>query len=123
MATGVARLRRANRLRERKDFLRVGRVGKRQRSAHFVVLVARRFAQARDGDLTDRRLGVTVSKKVGNAVNRNRVKRRIRSFFRHSCGLLPEARDIVVIARKGAAALPAGAVDAELTALFGQVTP
>jgi ribonuclease P protein component len=54
-------------------------------------------------------LGVTVSRKVGNAVQRNRVKRRIREWFRHHRGALPPTAVVVVIAREGAAEL--GAVE------------
>jgi ribonuclease P protein component len=50
-------------------------------------------------------LGVTVSRKVGNAVQRNRVKRRIREWFRHNCAALPATVAVVVIAREGAAGL------------------
>ena len=51
------------------------------------------------------RLGVTVSRKVGNSVVRNRVKRRIRAWFRVARSAFPEAWDIVVIARPQAADL------------------
>ena len=51
------------------------------------------------------RLGVTVSRKVGNAVVRNRVKRRIREWFRSDGQGLVAGRDVVVIARASAAGL------------------
>jgi ribonuclease P protein component len=51
------------------------------------------------------RLGLTVSRKVGNAVVRNRVKRRIREWFRRERGCFGGAWDVVVIARREAAAL------------------
>jgi ribonuclease P protein component len=47
------------------------------------------------------RLGITVSKQVGKAVRRNRVKRLVREVFRAHRGLLPPGSDIVVIARAG----------------------
>ncbi len=47
------------------------------------------------------RLGVTVSRHVGNAVVRNRIKRAVREWFRWSRGRLEERADLVVIARQG----------------------
>ena len=61
------------------------------------------------------RLGVTVSRKVGNAVVRNRVKRRIREWFRRDGPRLVAGRDVVVIARSAAAPLSGTDVSAELT--------
>ena len=49
-----------------------------------------------------RRLGVTVSSRVGNAVVRSKVKRRFREIFRRNRSLLPAACDVVMIARSGA---------------------
>jgi ribonuclease P protein component len=63
-------------------------------------------------------LGVTVSRKVGNAVQRNRVKRRIREWFRHSCPALPPTAAVVVIAREGAAELGAVETNDELGRLL-----
>lgn len=60
------------------------------------------------------RLGLTVSRRVGNAVARNRVKRRVREWFRREQGRLSPGRDYVVIARPGAASLETGALWAEL---------
>ena len=50
-------------------------------------------------------LGLTVSKKVGTAVERNQVKRRIREWFRHNRGAFLGNAAVVVIARRGAAVL------------------
>ena len=55
------------------------------------------------------RVGITASRKVGNAVARNRVKRAVRDWFRTRKPKLPSARsdglDLVVIARRGATRL------------------
>lgn len=83
-------------LTRRADFL-AANGGFRAPTAGFVLLVRRRD----DGDET-KRIGLTVSKKVGNAVVRNRMKRRFRELAR---ALLPErgiaGADHVLIGRMG----------------------
>jgi len=69
-------------------------------------------APARAGDSA--KLGLAVSRRVGNAVARNRVKRRVREWFRRSRARLPAGTDWVVIARQGAAELDAAAIASEL---------
>lgn len=49
------------------------------------------------------RLGITVSNKVGNAVTRNRIRRRIREIYRLSEGGFRRGIDVVVVARMRAA--------------------
>ena len=49
------------------------------------------------------RLGLSVSKKVGTAVKRNRVRRRLKEIFRSSVTNLPDNLDFVVSARPAAA--------------------
>jgi ribonuclease P protein component len=63
-------------------------------------------------------LGVTVSKKVGTAVERNRVKRRIREWFRQNRGALPRNAAVVVIARRGAAEIGMAETERELGGLL-----
>ena len=48
------------------------------------------------------RLGITVSKKVGKAVVRNKVRRRIKEYYRKIEGRLPASYDFVIVARNSA---------------------
>jgi ribonuclease P protein component len=71
------------------------RRGSRAVTEHFVVFCAQ--APEERG-----RLGITVSKKAGNAVRRNRVKRLIREVYRNCAPEFSRETDIVVLARKQA---------------------
>ncbi len=103
VAYETGRFQQADRILSTRDFRRVVKSGKRTASGSFVVMIAPRTSQAEDEANENRRkLGVTVSKRVGNAVVRNRVKRCIREWFRHAREGLPARSEIVVIARRKA---------------------
>jgi ribonuclease P protein component len=112
---GAARLRRTSRLRQSKDFRRLSQQGVRIASPHFVAVLGE---QRRDVEGSGPVLGVTVSKKVGTAVERNRVKRRIREWFRHNRSAFPGNAAVVVIARRGAAELGMPETEQELGGLL-----
>ena len=65
------------------------------------------------------RTGITVSRKVGNAVIRNRVKRFVREFVRTHTAALPGTYDLVVIAKPGAGACEHVEIDEELATFWG----
>ena len=96
------------RIRRPSEFQAIAKLGRRSASGAFVMLVRPNPAYVRA------RLGVTVSRKVGNAVVRNRVKRRIREWFRRDGHSLVPGCDIVVIARAAAADLSGAGAFAEL---------
>jgi ribonuclease P protein component len=89
----------ARRVRKRAEFRRIQADAGRITCPHFVLLVAAR------GEAGPSRLGLVVTKKVGNAVERNRIKRVCRACFRALEGFVPDGVDLVVIARGGAAEL------------------
>jgi ribonuclease P protein component len=90
----------AARFHHRHEFLRLQREGTRFQTAHFVLYAAI------ISDASCSRLGITVSRRIGNAVVRNRVKRRTRECFRLELRqLLPPQTALLVIARAGAGQL------------------
>jgi len=97
---------RKRRLIRRRDFLQAQARGKKFHTPHFGVCLA-----LKEGD--GPRLGLVVGRKVGPAVQRNRVKRLLREFFRRHQELFPPA-DIVLMAKKGAAQLTYAQVEEEL---------
>ena len=92
-------------MRARAEFLRTQRGGAKLHTKHFLVFFAPRIQAipSLPDTLSFARLGVTVTKKVGNAVVRNRVKRRVRELFRRVVGDLPRSIDLVVVAKHTAA--------------------
>ena len=83
-------LSREERLRYRRDFERAYRVGKRVRLPYLTVVLA-------PNELGLRRLGLSVSRKVGKAVKRNRIKRVLREIFRRHKELFPKGHDVIFI--------------------------
>ena len=88
------------RLRQRADFLAAA-TGLKVPAAAFVLQARKR---ADDGPV---RLGFTVSKKVGNAVERNRVRRRLREIVRLSgTNRMQSGHDYVLVGRRAALKVP-----------------
>lgn len=82
------------RLSHSADFDRVLRRGRSHGSREMVLHV---FPRGDDGPM---RLGLSVSRKVGGAVERNRVKRLLREAFASEGSRLPAGIDVVVVARR-----------------------
>lgn len=97
----------SGRLRSRVEFTQLSRTGTKLYLKNFIIIY-------HDASTSVSRLGITVSRKVGNAVQRNRIKRLLREFFRNNRDSFPLA-DYNIIARSGAAALGHAALFQELS--------
>lgn len=81
-------------MQKRAEFLHIQEHGERVDTRHFVLILALQATPARA------RLGITASRKIGNAVVRNRAKRLVREAFRATPELWPAGVNLVVIVRK-----------------------
>ncbi len=107
---GTFSLTKSERLLRRADFEKLSEDGKRIDSEHFVIL----YSQNSLGKL---RLGVTVSKRVGRAVMRNRVKRLVREHFRLRKALFSDSYDVNVVAKGGTSGLSSREIRGALEAI------
>ncbi len=97
---GSSDARRRRRLSRSGDFDRVYREGS-SRGNRFLVLYS--FARGDSDGEGDRapRLGISVGRRIGKAVQRNKVKRAVRESFWELAGELPDGNDFVIVARPG----------------------
>lgn len=110
------RFRRADRILRSTDFERVYKEGARVTSASFAVF-------ALPNTLGRSRLGLTVTRKFGNAVLRNRHKRIVREIFRKNRVAFDDARDYVINIRSSAAGRPYRLLESELTCTVAKIKP
>lgn len=99
------------RLLRRSEFLAVQETGKKFHARHFLAVAALRTSTA-EYPLPGR-VGITASKKVGKAVERNRIKRSLREYLRRHAWV-PPGMDVVIVARRSAADLDHEEVAADL---------
>jgi ribonuclease P protein component len=103
---------RARRVRKRAEYLAIQGAGRRLGGDHYML-----FARRAAGEPRPARVGVTVSRKVGGAVVRNKVKRWVRESCRRMQADLPSGVDLVVVARPSAAHAGYGPTATELANL------
>jgi ribonuclease P protein component len=114
---GAPRRLKPSSLKSRPDFLRVQSGGRRFRRDRIVVLVDRRGGASADSG-SSVRVGYTVSRRVGNAVVRNRVRRRLREIVRLQQEQLVAGFDYVIVGQPAAAQAGYLALADELAALL-----
>ena len=91
---GLFSFKREERILKKREFISLKLQGRRYYTKNFVVIIKKN-----KGGIT--RLGITVSKRIGNSVKRNRIKRLIREFFRLNKQQIPKGYDLLITALKG----------------------
>ena len=90
---GSQRLLKTDRILKREEFIRVYEQGRKVQARYFTAFIL--------PNRVDRpRLGITVTRKTGNSVERNRVRRLVREAFRKTRWIAPIGVDIVINAKR-----------------------
>lgn len=108
---GQASYPKGERLTTRREYVEVYRMGTKAVAGPFICYVVRREGQGR-------KFGMSVPRRVGGAVVRNRVKRYLREVYRTNRARLADDARIVIVARPGAAALDYHGCAEAVTRLF-----
>jgi ribonuclease P protein component len=103
----------SERIADPQDFKNVMRFGKKSLSKNFILF-------SKPNNKQRHRLGIVISKEVGKATYRNRVKRLLREFFRLNKHQIGGALDAVILVRKGCALRRYFEVEEELRRLFAR---
>lgn len=105
-------MRRKYRIKKNKEFQIVFKQGKSIANRQFVIYMLHKPEER------EFRIGLSVSKKIGNAVTRNRVKRLIRQVFLEEKHKIVSGKEFIIIARKPAAEMGYHEVKSSLNHLF-----
>lgn len=104
----------ADRVRRRADYLQAQTRGRRLHTPHFVILLRDR----QDG--APARLGLVTSRKVGNSVQRHRLRRQLRETFRTHREAFPAGKDVVVVVRSDTGGLALATIRDEILGAFAR---
>lgn len=106
-------------IKRRQDFLAAASGGEKIVTSCFVLQICKRLPTHPAGDSP--RVGFTVTKKMGGAVARNRIRRRLRQAVRQAKPALREAHDYVFISRQKALTCDFDALIRDIGFAFSQI--
>jgi len=110
----------ALRLRKHADYQRVYACSRKQFAKQMSFFYSLRPADRRS-DTPGPRIGLTVGKVMGKAVDRNRIKRRMRECIRRNIGLIDGPVDVILHPRRSVIDLEFAALDREVANVFRTV--
>jgi ribonuclease P protein component len=113
---GRFRLTKDDRVRRSSEYQRIMKNGARYRTSHFSIRMLK-------NPMGRPRLGIAVGRKAGKACARNRIKRRLREYFRLNRDKMPPEMDMVFIALRGATMLRTTGLREELDRFFERKFP
>jgi ribonuclease P protein component len=105
----------ADRILKRSEFIALSKSGRKVQDTNFIAYIL-------PAQYNQSRLGVTVTKKVGQAVERNRIKRLVREFFRLNRHCLSGKWDINIIAKRQSAGITSEKVYRSLQNIFDLIS-
>ncbi len=114
---GSARFPKSARLLKHADFQHVYEQGRRQFSANMTFF----YLPRTDGAAQAPRIGFTVSRALGGAVTRNRIRRRVREAVRRNFATLTPAVDVVINPKKSAMRADFAALEREVASAFAAI--
>jgi ribonuclease P protein component len=110
----------SHRLRKHADYQRVYKAGRKQFAKQIAYFYAGRPATMLC-DITGPRIGLTVPKALGKAVDRNRIKRRLREAIRHSLHEITAPVDIILHPKRSTLTLEFTVLEREVSQIFRSV--
>jgi ribonuclease P protein component len=110
------------RLRKHGDYQRVYKSGRKQSSASMSYFFRLRAQDELVPHYAGSRVGLTAGRVLGKAVERNRIKRRMREAARVNLGLLPPFADVVLHPRRVVSEMDFGKLEREVAKIFSTIS-
>ena len=110
----------SHRLCKHADYQRVYKAGRKQFAKQIAYFFAERPAELRS-ETPGPRIGLTVPKALGKAVDRNRIKRRLREAIRHSLADLTAPVDVVLHPKRSTLTLEFSLIEREVSLIFRSI--